>query len=100
MLLSLITTPLSLWGFYYEHSVVGLNGNYGIQLLPISLHHQSNPTLQTAFIPTPPSPSGGSYQQEELLKSTVMGLNLLEVHQQGLFSVVGLEVLFWLELAI
>jgi len=100
MLLSLITIPLSLWGFYYEQSVVGLNGNYGIRLLPLSLHHQSHPTLQIASIPISPTSSGGSHPQEELLNSTVMGLNLLEVHQQGLFSVVGLEVLLWLELAI
>ena len=91
-------TPLNLWGRYYEQSVVGLNENCGLQLLPLSHYHHHIPTLRLAFIPNPPSSSSGSHQQEELLKSTVMGLNLIELHRQGLFPVVGLEAFFWLEL--
>ena len=86
---------LTLWGRYYEPSVVGLNGNYGIRLLPLSLHHQLPPILHIASIPIFPTSLGGIYPQEELLNSTVMGLYHLEVHQQGSFSEVGLEVLLW-----
>jgi len=90
--------PLNLWELYYELSVVGPSGNCGIQPLLISHYPYHIPIRTITFILSPPSSSGGSHQQEELLKSIAMGLNFPEARQQGLLSAIGIKVSFWLEL--
>jgi len=92
--------PHSLWGRYYEQSVVGLNGTYGTHIPLFHLLHHSIPILLSKVVLPPFTSSGGSYQPEEQLSSTVMEPNPPEVLQQGLYSAAGWEALSWRELVI
>jgi len=97
---SLIMFPLSLWGRYYEQSVVGPNGSFGPHIPHPPQTHPHTPTLLITLIPTPTISSGGIHPQVVLLKSTVMGLNRIEVPQQDLCFAPGREASLWQELDI
>jgi len=93
-------SPHSLWGRYYEQSVVGPNGSYGIHILLIHLLHHSTPLLLSKVDLPPFIPSDGSYQPGEQLSSIAMEPSPPEVLQQGLYFAAGWETFSWQALAI